>query len=111
MLNFRVYYERGSFQGDAYLAPGRGVLLIVERDQEHGRRIISNGDYYVWDERRWWAKDFIGLVDYLLEPGPRKVLIGRMVDNRVWESVYRKAEADTDFPVRTGFGAFERVKP
>lgn len=108
---WRVYYDgRAPFPGDAataFDAPAWGVLLIVEQSQEHGRRVVSNGDYYVWQHGAWWAKDFIGLIDYLAEPGPRKVLIGRMVPNPVWEKAWREAEADTTLPERTGFAADE----
>lgn len=105
---FRVYYDDGStFDGDPFDAPFWGVLVIVEADAEHGRRIVSNGDYYVW-ENRWRAKDFIGMIDYLQQPGPRKVICGRMVDNERFFEAYKRAEADPDFPTRTAYGAFEQ---
>lgn len=105
---FRVYYADGStFDGDPFEAPGLGVLLVVEKDEEHGRRIVSGGDYFVWNER-WWAVDQMGMIDYLLQPGPRKVLIGRMVSNEDYRKVYTAADTDADFPVRTAFGVFEQ---
>ena len=104
---FRIFYADGStYSGDVYDAPAFGVLLIVEKDKDHGRRIVSNGDYYVWDGR-WWSKDFVGLIDYLAQPGPRKVLIGRMVDNALWNETFKRANEDAEFPVRTAYGVFE----
>jgi hypothetical protein len=104
---FKVFYADGStYTGDAFDAPAWGVLLIAETDKDHGRRIVSNGDYYVWEER-WRAKDFVGLIDYLAQPGPRKVLIGRMVDNEIWNETFKRANEDADFPARTGYGFHE----
>jgi hypothetical protein len=69
---YRIYYADGEiYSDDPFNAPGLGVLLVVESDPEHGRRIVSGGDYFVWDDGRWWPKDQIGLIDYLLQPGPR----------------------------------------
>lgn len=109
MPEFRIYYADGStFAGKAWDAPAFGVLVIVERDSEHGRRLVTTGDYYVWRDERWWACDFVGLIDYLAQPGPRKVLIGRMVSNDAFRSAYMAADSDTDFPQRTGYGVYEK---
>lgn len=108
-MNFKIYYDGGTnYAGDVSDAPAWGVLLIVEADPDHGRRIVSNGDYYVWDQERWQAKDFIGMIDYLAQPGMKRVLIGRMVPNEVFIEAYRQAEESNEFPVRTGFGPFEQ---
>jgi hypothetical protein len=105
---FRIYYaDHESYSEDPFNAPGLGALLIVETDSDHGRRIVSGGDYFVWDQVRWWPVDFIGLVDYLLQPGPRKVLVGRMVSNELYREVYMRADTDPDFPIRTAYGVFE----
>jgi hypothetical protein len=108
-LNWRIYYDdREPFDGDAFETPALGVLVIVEKDVEHGRRIVSGGDYYVFKEDRWFAVDFIGMVDYLIQPGPKRVLIGRMVSNERWNEVYSKAYNDEDFPVKTAYGVYEQ---
>jgi hypothetical protein len=80
--------------------------VIVEKDQDHGRRIVSNGDYYVW-ENRWRNVDFVGMIDYLHRPGPRKVLCGQYVDNDLWNATFKRAREDADFPVKTGYGFHE----
>lgn len=108
---FRIYYADGStFDGDAFNAPFFGVLLILEKDKEHGRRIVSNGDYYVWENTRWRAKDFIGMIDYLQQPGAKRVIAGRMVDNDAWNAAYAIADSDPDFPIRTAHH-FHEKKP
>lgn len=107
-VKFKVYYSDGStFEGDPFLAPAWGALLVVERDGDHGRRIVSHNDYFVWRDTRWWACDFIGLIDYLSWPGPKKVMFGRHIENEAWNAVFRKANEDRDFPVRLAYGAYE----
>lgn|SRR5512135_757499 len=109
-MNYRVYYADGSvYAGEPWNAPAWGVLVIVEKDPDHGRRLVSAKDYYIWDEdnSRWWSVDFIGMVDYLGRPGKKRVLFGRTVPNEEWYDVMRIANEDPDFPVRTGWGSKE----
>lgn len=108
MPDFKVFYADGeTYTGDAYNAPVLGVLAIVEKDAEHGRRIVSLCDYYCWADRgdglRWWGVDFIGMIDYLMMPGPKRVLIGRLVANPVYSAIYQQAMSDPEFPVKTAF--------
>lgn len=107
-MDFRVYYADGTtYDGDAMGAPALDALLIVEKDADHGRRIVSGGDYFVWEGGRWWAVDQVGMYTYLVRTGPRRVLIGRMVSNEHYAETWRRAESDTDFPLRTAFGVYE----
>ena len=107
MPEYRIYYADGStFDADPFDAPFFGVLAIVERDPDHGRRVISNGDYYVW-EGRWRNVDFIGMVDYLQMPGAKKVIAGRLVHNDEWNEIFRRARNDPDFPEQLATGVFE----
>jgi hypothetical protein len=106
-MNYKVYYADGStYTGEPWDAPAFGVLVIVEKDADHGRRLVSAKDYYVWDEKaeRWWSVDFIGMVDYLGQPGRKRVLFGRTVSNEEWYRIMRFANEDNDFPTRTGWG-------
>ena len=106
---FRVYYHGGeTFSGNAFDAPFFGVLLILETDREHGRRMISEADYYVWEDGRWWGKDQIGLIDYLSTPGEKKVICGRMVSNEDYASARKAADSDEDFAERTGYHVYEK---
>lgn len=110
MPKWRIYYDGGAtFEGEPEKAPFFGALLVVEQDEEHGRRFVI-GDYFVYDvERgRWWGVDKDGRNDYLQRPGWKRYLVGRMLPNKEWIEVWRRAEADVDFPPRTGFGAHER---
>lgn len=106
-MPFKVFYhDREPYTGDPENAPVFGVLLILESDPEHGRRIIQNGDYYGWDpaECRWFPFDYAGLMDYLQRPGWKRVLIGRLVSNADFLDVVKQVETDPDFPARTAFG-------
>src|SRR3990172_5918358 len=103
---FRVYYDGGAtYDGDPFWTPVFGVLVIVEQDPDHGRRLVSAKDYYVWEHKRWWAVDFVGMVDYLARPGPRRVLFGRTVPNDVWYAAMRRANEDPDFPAPTAWAS------
>lgn len=109
---YRIYYDGGSvYSGDVWNAPSFGVLVIVERDIDHGRRLVAEKDYYIWDvdNSRWWAVDYMGLIDYLARPGYRKVLFGRTVPNEEWYRVYTRANFDPDFATRSAWGIKERV--
>jgi len=109
-MDFRVYYhDQPPYDGVPELAPVFGVLVIVEKDADHGRRIVQNGDYYGWVGDRWMPFDFAGLLDYLQSPGWKRVLIGRLVSNDDFQLAYNLANSDPDFPIRTAYGR-ERSK-
>jgi hypothetical protein len=104
---FKVYYTDGStFTGDAFETPALNVLFIVEKSAEHGRRLISNGDYYVYESHGWEAVDREGMFQYLCDKGPRRILLGRIVPNEQWNAIRAKAESDPDFPPRTSLNSF-----
>lgn len=101
---FRIYYDGGAtYAGDPYAAPAFGVLVIVETDAEHGRRIIQNADYYCWRDGQWYEADFVGLIDYLAQPGPKKVVFGRLVANEAHQAAFDLAYSDPDFAPKTGW--------
>ena len=107
-MTFRIYYADGTtFDGDPFEAPSLDAILAVETDPDHGRRIVSGGDYMIWENDRWWAVDHMGMISYLLRTGPRRVLIGRMLSNEAYRDIYIRADEDADFPTRTAYGAFE----
>ena len=109
---FRIYYDGGgTFDGDPWLAPALGVLVIVERDADHGRRLVTGKDYYVLRNGRWWAVDHVGFIDYLIEPGARRALFGRTVASDDWYAAMRCADQDKDFPVRTAWASNEERYP
>lgn len=103
-MRYRIYYDGGAtYDGDPFDAPAFGVLVIVEAHAKHGRRLHSHKDYFVWLGDCWLCVDFIGLLDYLAQPGPRKVCFGRMVDDDYFDQVFSQANNDPDFPKRTAW--------
>ena len=120
MNDYRIYYADGTtYSGDPSGAPAWGVLVIVETDPEHGRRLVTGKDYYIRDgelgrtssatafDGRWWSVDQIGMLDYLARPGWKRVLFGRTVGNEAWYEAMRRANEDPDFPARTAWGMLE----
>lgn len=112
---YKVYYADGStYTGDPFCAPVLGVLVIVEDDILHGRRIIQNADYYCLEDRgdgvQWWESDFVGLVDYLITPGAKRILIGRLVPNEIHSQILELALNDPDFKSKTGYTDRHRRK-
>lgn len=106
-IKFRIYYAEGeTYTGDPFNAPALGVMVIVENDPANGRRLVSAKDYYVWDENeeRWWAVDYIGMVDYLIMSGRKRVLFGRTIESEKWYAIMREANNDPAFQPRTGWG-------
>ena len=110
MPDFRVYYADGStYDGPVESVPIFEVLVIVERDADHGRRLVSGGDFYVWDDGKWLACDQFTMFQYLARPGLNKrVLIGVMVHGDRWNEIARRARYDPDFPDQTGYHVYER---
>jgi hypothetical protein len=85
-MKWRIYYGDGSLYSDGdgspFDAPGRDVQAIAVEDAQVGRTIHSRRDFYWWSSIGWWGGDLFGLYDYLLTPGPRKVIFGRSLPGR-----------------------------
>jgi hypothetical protein len=116
MFRWRIYYGDDStfsnLEGTIWEVPPRDVQVIIQTDRDHGWASQTGSDYYVWDNRgdgeRWWGVDIFGLFDYLLEPGPRKVLFGRTVTSERFGEIFRRAKADPGFERKTAFRRQER---
>jgi len=107
-MQFKIFYEDGStYSGDPFLSPVFKVLVIVEADKEHGKKLVSGGDYYVWTSGHWYAVDYPGMIQYLADPGPRRVLLGVMTDGDTWNKAMKEARNDPDFPTQTAYHVYE----
>jgi len=109
-MKFKVFYVDGTvYTGTVEATPTDNVLVIVEYSKEHGRRLVTNGDYYCWDEKRqrWFPGDMMHFIQYLREYGMKRVLFGRTVDNEEWNEVMKRATSDPDFPPKTGYDFLE----
>jgi hypothetical protein len=113
-LRWKVFYQGGSIysaaDGSAFDAPARGVLMIANSNDRHGWALCRSNDYYWWlpEDDAWQGGDIFGLWDYLIEPGPKKVLFGRTVSNAEFEAVLMRAHDDPDIPQKTGWMPGER---
>lgn len=85
MLSWRVYYLDGSTfdssRGGPQDAPASGVLSIA-----------------MLRDAPWYGGDQWGLMQYLLEPGWKRVLFGRSVTDELFHQVSQRAADDPDFP-------------
>lgn len=101
---YKVFYDGGStYVGDPAYAPAFGVLVIVQTDKNNGRNLQAGEDFYVWLGEEWLGVDQFGVYDYLGQPGYKRVLFGRTVDNERFYEAYRRAKTDPDFPPKTGY--------
>lgn len=115
MILFRVYYSKHAdqkiFDGhedNIGLTPVDEVLVIVQQDKEHGRKLVSKGDYYIWDDDcMWLACDRETKDMYMRRPGMHRYLRGVMVSNAEFDEVMRKARLDLNFPEQTALHVFE----
>lgn len=69
--------------------PRRGVQAILQDESDVGVEIVTAGDYYVWYKGRWHRRDIIGLWDYLVMPGWKVVLFGRMILKEEYAEIIR----------------------
>lgn len=108
-IDYRIYYSDGTtYSGPVASCPIWEVLLIVERDRDNGRKIVSSGDFYTYTGGRWMAVDYFGMMQYLARDGMEKrVLVGVMVDSDKWNAAMRRAYNDPDFPKKTGHAMYE----
>lgn len=71
------------------------VQVIIQPDSEHNWVTLSGYDYYMWDDRgggeKWFGGDREGLSSYLRKPGYKCVLIGEMIDKKLFEEIFRVA--------------------
>jgi hypothetical protein len=107
MIRWRIWYEGGAtfsdLDGIAFDAPARGVQAIAQAEPSVGRQINAHRDFYWWrpEKGQWFGGDIFGLWDYLVEPGPKKVIFGRSVKNEEYDAVIKRVLADPDLPAKT----------
>jgi len=103
---FKVYYSDGTTfsgtkdnVGDTPMWEG---LVIVQRDKNHGRRIVIGGDFYVYENDGWISCDMFTMMQYLARKGMEKrIIVGVMVSQEKWNETVKRAYDDLDFPEKT----------
>ena len=111
MIEWRIFYGDGSTFSNNDGAPGDApawdVQVIVQVDPITGRYNQTGDNYYVW-RGRWVGVDQVGLIDYLAHEAPSVVRFGKTVGNEQHRRVLEVAEADPDFPSRSGWKPDEK---
>lgn len=109
-MEWKIYYGDGHTFSDEDGSPKDasplGVQVIVQSDDEVGRRILHGYDYY-WYEGEWFGGDVFGLWDFLARAvGP--VRFGRLIPLADFREIYATAQKDPDFKRKSALGQRER---
>jgi hypothetical protein len=112
---FRVYYskyaQQETFDGSRENigeTPVDEVLVIVQWDLDHGRKLVSGGDFYCWDPEFFWIPcDRETKDQYIRRPGLHRYLRGVMVHHEEWNRVVKLAREDPDFPPQSALHRYE----
>jgi hypothetical protein len=111
-MRWIIYYgdgtEYSNQDGSVFDAPARNVQVIAQEDPDTGQTFARSSDYYWWTDAGWHSGDWFGLFDYLVEPGPKKVLFGRTIGNREYEAILQKALNNTYLPPKSAWRPNER---
>lgn len=97
---WRIYYADFSTfshtDGEVYDAPAWGVIFVTTMLPQWWGRFGEN--HYWWTGDRWEGGDYHGLIDYLQQPGPRKVLWGRTIPDEQYSAILNRALHDEEYP-------------
>lgn len=112
-MKWKIYYGDGttfsSEDGPPELAPATNIQCIIERDERHGRLVLSRFDFYIHKKDGWYGVDQFGLFDYLMEIGLLKA--GRTINNELYGEIIAAASNDPDLPPKTSQSNRERRTP
>lgn len=105
MLNWRIYYGDGSTfssaDGAPQDAPALNVQVIVQRDPDVGRALVSGHHYYWFHDSEWYGGNDAGWYQYLFWPGYKIVKFGTTMGNRAFIDIVTRAGNDPDFPPKS----------
>jgi hypothetical protein len=107
---WKVFYgDSTTYMGDPWEAPARDCQMIAVDDPEHGWYLCRSDNYYWYlpATNEWQGGDIFGLFDYLIEPGPKKVLFGRTCSNDEFADCLTRALNDPDLPQKTAWRPHE----
>ena len=104
MAGWVIWYADGSSfsddDGEARDAPRSGVQCIAVADRSCGRHVLSEQNYYCWQDGAWVPHDRDGLEQYLDDPAqPGIRLRGYWIDRSRYVEIRRIAlKEDTRLP-------------
>lgn len=99
------YADKTTFSsedGSAADAPGIAVVVIAQDSGSPGRRytVQSQGyqtvhgyDWYIYVDDTWFATNLMGLCQFIAEPGPKIIKMGRWVHPDVFAELMGEAVA------------------
>ncbi len=106
MINWKVWFSDfftfDSSQGGFSDVPPWDIQVIAERNDEVGRRLYSQADYYLFIDGKWVGVDWVGLIDYLVNV-LKIVKVGRMIDRELFRQILAQAHNDPDLPPKSGW--------
>lgn len=113
MADWKIFYSEGTYSdedGPPENAPKRDVQTIAVKCETSGRRIERGSDYYIWvpDRGVWRGVDFFGMYDYMIDPGFKLVLYGRVLSDKEYSEIWTRATKDPDLPPKSAYMPYER---
>ena len=80
-IRWRIFYSDGTVVTDTDPAevPTLDVQVIAYAHPNVGVALLTDRDYYWFEDGTWHAGDIFGLWDYLARPGWKRVLFGRTI--------------------------------
>ena len=95
---WRIWYADGSTftseDGDPADAPGAHVVVVAQTSPARDHAYTMSGqslntvhgyDWYIYSQGSWFATNLMGLCQYLLDPGPKVIKMGRWVPPDVFD--------------------------
>lgn len=112
-MEWKIFYSASTYSdedGPPELAPKRDVQTIAVANDVAGVRIERGTDFYIWVPERggWRGVEQFGLYDYLIDPGFKIVLFGRVLSENDYGAVWKLAAHDPDLPAKSAFLPDER---
>ena len=114
LSKYKIFYDDGTTITDEICPinkiPKRGVQGIVVADPSLGRRTEHSSDFYIFVPTRgtWRGVDYFGMYDYMIEPGFKLVLYGRVLSDEDYRKFWDLMLSDTYLPPKSATGAKER---
>ena len=105
-VDWKIFYgDESTFdssQGDPDDAPPWDIQVIAEINNDIGRKLHSQADYYLFINGKWVGIDSIGLIDYLANV-LGIVKVGRQIDRQKFREVLDRARNDPGLPKKSGW--------
>lgn len=106
MIDWKAWFSDfstfDSSQGGFPDVPPWDIQVIAEVNEEVGRKLHSQADYYLFIDGKWVGVDWVGLIDYLTNV-LKIVKVGRMIDRELFRQILQAAHDDPELPKKSGW--------